>query len=117
MSEPDVDYEGLDRLLGALAEGVASRVRVDETALSGSSEIPETLPAAWRETATSVQVDTLPRGVPIRIVVRGVVGHFLPAQSVVVVPLVIITFLFRNPGPKSGRCVLGPHTSQRGRSC
>jgi hypothetical protein len=35
----------------------------------------------------------------------------------VVVPLVIITFLFRNPGPKSGRCVLGPHTSQRGRSC
>jgi hypothetical protein len=93
MSEPDVDYEGLDRLLGALAEGVASRVHVDETALSGSSEIPETLPAAWRQTATSVQADTLPRGVPIRTVVRGVVGHFLPAQSVVAVPLLIFVFI------------------------
>ena len=52
----DVDYEGLDRLLGALGESVASRVHLDETALSEPSSIPETPPATWRETATSVQV-------------------------------------------------------------
>ncbi len=93
MSDSDVDYEGLDRLLGALAEGVASRVHVDKTALSGSSEIPETLPAAWQNTTTAVQVDTLPRGVALRTVSRGVLGHFLPAASVVVVPLALLTFL------------------------
>ena len=61
----DVDYEGLDRLLDALAQSVAGRVQLDETALSGSESTPETLPAAWRDTATAVQVDTLPRGVPL----------------------------------------------------
>lgn len=92
----DVDYEGLDRLLGALGESVASRVHLDETALSDSSSIPEALPAAWRDTATAVQVDTLPRGVPLRTVFRGVLGHFFPAAAVVMVPLVIVVFLF-NP--------------------
>ena len=78
----DVDYEGLDRLLGALAERLASRVHLDETALSESSSIPETLPVTWRDTATAVQVDTLPRGVALKTVVRGVLGHFLPAAAV-----------------------------------
>jgi hypothetical protein len=89
----DVDFERLDRLLGALGERVASRVHLDETALSESSSIPETLPAAWRDTATSVQADTLPRGVPLRTVFRGVLGHFLPAAAVVVAPLALVTFL------------------------
>ncbi len=90
---PDVDYEGLDRLLGALSESVASRVHLGETALSEASSVPETLPDAWRDTATSVQVDTLPRGVALRTVVRGVLGHFLPAAAVVIAPLALLSFL------------------------
>ena len=93
MSDSDVDYERLDRLLGALGESVASRVHLDETALSESSSAPETLPAAWRDTATTVQVDTLPRGVAPRTVVRGVLGHFFPAAAVVIAPLALLTFL------------------------
>lgn len=93
MSDSDVDYRRLDGLLGALAESVASRVHLDETALSESSSIPETLPDAWRDTATSVQVDTLPRGVALRTVVRGTLRHFLPAASVAIAPLALVTFL------------------------
>jgi hypothetical protein len=92
----DVDYERLDRLLGALGESVASRVHLGETALSESSSIPETLPAAWRDTATAVQVDTLPRGVPLQTVVHGVLGHFLPAAAVVFGSAMVIN-AFRPP--------------------
>lgn len=89
----DVDYDQLDRLLGALAESVASRVHLDGTALTESSSIQETLPAAWRDTTTGVQVDSLPRGVALRTVGRGVLGHFLPAAAVVVLPVVLLSFL------------------------
>jgi len=90
---PYVDYEGLDRLLGALGESVASRVHLDETALSEPGSIPETLPDAWRDTPTAVQVDTLPRGVALRTVVRGALGSFFPAAAVVIAPLALLTFV------------------------
>jgi hypothetical protein len=90
---PDVDYEGLDRLLGALGESVASRVHLDETTLSEPGSIRETLPDAWRDTATAVQVDTLPRGVALRTVVLGALGRFFPAAAVVIAPLALLTFL------------------------
>jgi hypothetical protein len=90
---PNVEYEGLDRLLGALGESIGRRVHLDEAALSQASSIPETLPDSWRDTATGVQVDTLSRGVPLKTVARGVLGHFLPAAAVVIAPLALVTFL------------------------
>jgi len=95
----DEEYEGLNRLLGALAESVASRIHLDESSSLEVASIPGSAPAEWGEKTTSVQVDTLPRGVPLRVVARGVLGNFLPAASVVVLPLVAVSYLFSASDP------------------
>ena len=104
----DVDFEGLDRLLGALAESVASRVDLDEHALSVSSSSAEALPAEWRDVAAAVQVDSLPRGVPLRTVVRGALGRFFPAAVTVVAPLALLVFLANPVDYAVNLQVLGP---------
>lgn len=106
----ETKYLELDRLLGMLGQGIATRLearegkavptraREDATtpmeALTESRETPSTLlgaaRAAWREPADPVVVTTRPRGVGLDVVLRGTLRHFLPGAALVVFPVVAL---------------------------
>ncbi len=90
------DLEPLDRLLEALGRGVGHRVRERTGGPTRALTVPEAIRAAWRKPAVPVQVATLPRGIPLDVVLRGVFRHFLPGAAAVILPLFTFLLLF-NP--------------------
>ena len=90
------DLEPLDRLLAALGQGVAHRVLARTRERPQALTASEAVRAAWRNPAVPVQVATLPRGVPLDVVLRAVLRHFLPGAAAVVLPLFTLLLLL-NP--------------------
>jgi hypothetical protein len=84
-----VDYEALGRLLGALSESVADRMPATGTLMVAPTSIREAVVDARRQPAP-VSVTALPRGVPVAVVLRAALSHFLPSAAAVAVPLYLL---------------------------
>lgn len=87
-----VDYEGLNRLLGALGGAVAGRSQARQLDV-GEAPLTHAIRAATLEPARPIRVPGTVRGLRLEVALRAALQHFLPGATAVVLPLLLLALL------------------------